>query len=59
MWLPRPLQLMLYLLLSTSYSLGVNSNCNICWPLGNTIIKSNTSSTGNTGSTGVASSRFI
>ena len=43
MWLPRPLQLMLYLLLSTSYSLGVNSNCNICWPLGNTIIKSNTS----------------
>lgn len=54
MWLPRPLQLMLYLLLSTSYSLGVNSNCNICWPLGNTIIKSNTSSTGNTGSTGVA-----
>lgn len=37
MWLPRPLQLMLYLLLSTSYSLGASSNCNI-WHLGNTLI---------------------
>ena len=54
MWLLRPLQLMQCLLASTSYSLGVSNNCNICWPLGNTIIKSNTSSTGNTGSTGVA-----
>lgn len=53
MWLPRPLQLMLYLLLSTSYSLGASSNCNI-WHLGNTISKGNTGITGNTSSTGVA-----
>ena len=53
MWLPRQLQLMLYLLLSTSYSLGVSSNCNI-WHLGNTLIKGDTSITGDTSSTGVA-----
>ena len=53
MWLPRPLQLMLDLLLSTSYSLGVSNNCNI-WRLGNTLPKGDTSITGNTGNTGVA-----
>ena len=52
MWLPRPLQLMQCLLLSTSYSLGASSNCNI-WHLGNTLIQGDTSITGYTSSTGV------